>query len=112
MLIDGAVRDVEELVGLGLPIWARWVRVQGAGKNIAGSIGESVQVGGVTIRQSDVVVLDVNGAAVVERERLEETLAASRQRAENERLKLPKLEQGELSFELDGLRAKLDSLTR
>jgi 4-hydroxy-4-methyl-2-oxoglutarate aldolase len=112
MLIDGAVRDVEELVGLGLPIWARWVRVQGAGKNIAGSIGESVQVGGVTIRQSDVVVLDVNGAAVVERERLEETLAASRQRAEIERLKLPKLEQGELSFELDGLRAKLDSLTR
>jgi 4-hydroxy-4-methyl-2-oxoglutarate aldolase len=30
VLVDAAVRDVEELRGLGLPIWARWVRVRGA----------------------------------------------------------------------------------
>ena len=30
LLVDASVRDVEELVELGLPIWARWVRVRGA----------------------------------------------------------------------------------
>ena len=46
MLVDGAVRDVEELRELGLPIWARYVRVRGADKQAAGSIGEPVDVGG------------------------------------------------------------------
>ena len=36
LLVDGAVRDVEELVELGLPIWARWIRVRGAGKDVPG----------------------------------------------------------------------------
>jgi 4-hydroxy-4-methyl-2-oxoglutarate aldolase len=112
LLVDASVRDVEELQALGLPIWARWVRIAGADKNAAGEIGGAVQLGGAVIRQGDVVVLDADGVAVVERERLEESLAGARQRAENERVKRGKLEAGELSFELDGLRAKLESLTR
>ena len=40
LLVDAAVRDVDELRVLGLPIWARYVRVRGAAKNVAGSIGE------------------------------------------------------------------------
>ena len=42
ILVDASVRDVEELVELGLPIWARWVRVRGAAKDVAGAIGEPV----------------------------------------------------------------------
>jgi 4-hydroxy-4-methyl-2-oxoglutarate aldolase len=109
MLIDASVRDLEELQELGLPIWARWVRVRGADKGLAGAIGEPVTVGGATIRQGDVVVLDADGAAVVQRERVAEVLEASRERAERERVKLERLEAGELSFDLDGLRAKLEA---
>jgi 4-hydroxy-4-methyl-2-oxoglutarate aldolase len=107
ILVDAAVRDVEELRQLGLPIWARWVRVKGAGKDMAGAIGEPVVVGGAVIRQGDIVVLDADGAAVVESDRAEEVLAAARRRAEKERVKRAKLEQGALSFELDGLDEKL-----
>ena len=32
MLVDAAVRDLEDLREVGLPIWARYVRVQGADK--------------------------------------------------------------------------------
>ncbi|MBV9839304.1 MAG: hypothetical protein JO156_14410 [Solirubrobacterales bacterium] len=109
MLIDASVRDVEELAGLGLPIWARWVRVRGANKELAGTIGEAVVVGGATIRQGDVVVLDADGVAVVEQERVEEVLGASLDRAERERRKRTKLKAGELSFELDGLRERLQA---
>lgn len=108
VLVDASVRDVDELVELGLPIWARWVRVRGAGKDLAGAIGEPVRVGGATIRHGDIVVLDADGAALVEHERLEEVLESSRERAEHERVKRAKLEGGALSFDLDGLRERVE----
>jgi 4-hydroxy-4-methyl-2-oxoglutarate aldolase len=104
ILVDAAVRDVEELRDVGLPIWARFVRVSGAGKTVPGTIGEPVEVGGATIRNGDVVVLDADGAVVFERGRVEEVLAAARARAEREHEKRAKLEAGELSYDLDGLR--------
>ncbi len=104
ILVDAAVRDVEELREVGLPIWARFVRVSGAEKTAPGAIGEPVQVGGATIRQGDVVVLDADGAVVVQREHVAEVLEAARARAEREREKRAKLEAGELSYDLDGLR--------
>jgi 4-hydroxy-4-methyl-2-oxoglutarate aldolase len=110
MLIDAAVRDVEELVALRLPIWARWVRVRGAGKDVAGSIGGPVSVGGARIRSGDAVVLDGDGVAVVERERVDEVMRAARQRAERERVKREQLQGGALSFELDGLRERLEAM--
>jgi len=109
ILVDASVRDVEELAELGLPIWARWVRVRGAAKDVAGAIGEPVVVGGATIRQGDVLVLDSDGVAVVESERVEEVLGASRGRAEREEVKRAKLKDGQLSYDLDGLREKVEA---
>ena len=108
ILVDASVRDVEDLVRLGLPIWARWVRVHGADKEVPGSIGEPVTVGGVTINQGDVVVLDADGVAVVERTRLSETVAGARERAERETVKRARLQEGALSYELDGLRERVE----
>jgi 4-hydroxy-4-methyl-2-oxoglutarate aldolase len=108
MLIDASVRDIETLAELSLPIWARWVRVRGATKDIPGTIGEPVQVGGATIRQGDIVVLDADGAAVVEAERVEEVLEASLERERKERVKRLKLQAGELSYDLDGLRQRVE----
>jgi 4-hydroxy-4-methyl-2-oxoglutarate aldolase len=108
LLVDAAVRDVEELREVGLPTWARYVRVCGAEKTVPGSIGEPVEVGGAAIRQGDVVVLDTDGAVVVERERIEEVLAAAHARALREIDKRAKLEAGELSYDLDGLRGLVE----
>lgn len=109
LLVDAAVRDSEELRDLGLPIWARYLRVSGAEKRVPGTIGEPVVAGGATIRQGDVVVLDADGAVVVEKERVDEVLAAAHERAERERVKRAKLQAGELSYDLDGLRDLVES---
>ena len=109
VLVDGAVRDVEELREVGLPIWARYVRVSGAEKRTPGMIGVPVAVGGAHIRQGDVVVLDADGAVVVERERIDEVLASALAREEREREKRAKLAAGELSYDLDGLRDLVES---
>lgn len=108
LLVDAAVRDLEELRELGLPIWARYVRVRGADKRVPGLIGEPVQVGGATIRQGDAVVLDTDGAVVVEAEHVEAVLAAARARAEREREKRAQLQAGALSYDLDGLRQLIE----
>jgi 4-hydroxy-4-methyl-2-oxoglutarate aldolase len=104
LLVDAAVRDLEELQELALPVWARYVRVRGAEKKRPGAIGEPVEVGGARIRLGDAVILDADGAVVVEQERLGEVLAAARARAEHEREKRAKLQAGALSYDLDGLR--------
>lgn len=109
ILVDASVRDLEQLAELDLPIWARWVRVKGAGKDVPGSIGEPVTVGGATIRNGDVLVLDADGVAVIEPDRVDDVLEASREREKKERVKRLKLQAGELSYDLDGLREKVET---
>ena len=62
ILVDAAVRDVEELRELGLPIWTRFVRAAGAGKTAIGELDTPVTVGGVRVAAGDIVVLDADGA--------------------------------------------------
>jgi 4-hydroxy-4-methyl-2-oxoglutarate aldolase len=108
LLIDASVRDLEELRELGLPIWARWVRIRGATKTQPGSVDEPVEVGSCTINPGDAVVLDADGAAVIPQARIDEVLGAARARAEKERVKRATLETGALSYDLDGLRALVE----
>jgi 4-hydroxy-4-methyl-2-oxoglutarate aldolase len=108
VLVDAAMRDVDELASIGLPVWARWVRIRGATKKRAGAIDEPVEVGGCTIEPGDAVVLDADGVAVVPRARIDEVLAASRERADKETEKRAALEAGGLSYDLDGLRALVE----
>ena len=109
LLVDASIRDLDELIEIGLPIWARWVRVRGATKDASGTIGDPVTVGGAEIRQGDVVVLDTDGVAVLERGRVDEVLSASRDRAQRERVKRAKLADGALSYDLDGLRERVEA---
>ncbi len=47
VLVDGAARDVDELAAMGLPIWTRFVRAQGATKGQVGKLDAPVAIGGV-----------------------------------------------------------------
>jgi 4-hydroxy-4-methyl-2-oxoglutarate aldolase len=104
LLVDAAVRDVDELVELGLPIWSRYVRARGAEKAEVGTIDEPVAIEDTVIRTGDVVVLDADGVVVLERERLSEVLEAARARSEQESKKRAELQKGALTYDLDGLR--------
>jgi 4-hydroxy-4-methyl-2-oxoglutarate aldolase len=108
LLVDAAVRDVAELRDLGVPVWARWIRVRGATKTEVGELDVPVDVGGATINPGDALVLDADGVVAVRAERLDEVLAASRERLEKERVKRARLQAGDLSYDLDGLRARVE----
>ncbi len=104
MLVDGAVRDLEDLTEIGLPIWARFVRAQGATKGQPGELDVPAVVGGTMIKPGDIVVMDCDGAMVLPAERVEEVLPLARKRAEHERAMRARFEAGELSYDVSGLR--------
>jgi 4-hydroxy-4-methyl-2-oxoglutarate aldolase len=112
ILVDAAVRDVEELKELGLPIWTRFISVKGATKTKIGELNTTVSIGGVQIALSDIIVLDTDGAVCIRRERAEEVLRASEERFEKEACLREKLSAGEMSYDLHGLREMVESKRR
>jgi 4-hydroxy-4-methyl-2-oxoglutarate aldolase len=108
MLVDGAVRDFDELAELGLPIWTRFVRAQGATKGEVGKLDVPVVIGGVEIRPGDLVVMDGDGAVVVPADRVGDVLSTARERADRETAVRQRYRDGELSYDLQGLRALVE----
>ncbi len=108
LLVDGAIRDLDELVELGLPIWTRHVRAQGATKGRVGKLDVPVVVGGVEIRPGDLVVLDGDGALALPAERLDEVLRPAVERLERESAMRERYRAGELSYDVQGLRALVE----
>lgn len=104
ILVDASVRDVNELVELGLPIWSHFIRVRGATKTKIGELNTTVTVGGTQISNGDIVVMDLDGAVCVKQERADEVLKASEERMKKEATLREKLLAGQTSYDLHGLR--------
>ncbi len=104
ILVDAAVRDVVELVSLGLPVWTRYIRVRGAEKTSIGHLNVAVTVGGAQISPGDIIVLDADGGMRIQRERAAAVLKAAEARFERENRLREKLIAGEISYDLHGLR--------
>ncbi|MBK6644183.1 MAG: 4-carboxy-4-hydroxy-2-oxoadipate aldolase/oxaloacetate decarboxylase [Anaerolineales bacterium] len=108
ILVDASVRDVSELIELGLPIWSHFIRVKGATKTKIGELNVIVTVGGIQIASGDVVVMDVDGAVCIKQVRVDEVLKASEERLEKEATLRKKLLAGQISYDLHGLRATVE----
>jgi 4-hydroxy-4-methyl-2-oxoglutarate aldolase len=104
MLVDAAVRDVEDLQKLGLPIWSRYVRVRGAVRKTSGELNVPVMMGGTTICNGDVVVMDADGAVVVAAAQIHNVLEAAQTREQKEAQNRSRFQAGLLSIDLYGLR--------
>ena len=112
ILVDAAVRDVDELVELGLPIWTRFIRVKGASKSKVGELNVTVSIGGTQISPADIVVLDSDGGVCIRKGHAEEVLQASDARFEKEARLREKLVAGEISYDLHGLRVVVEKNRR
>lgn len=76
VVIDGGCRDTDEIRATGLTLAARWVTpTTGKTRLKLQSMGEPVTIGGVSVEEGDLVVLDDTGIVVVPRQELPRVLA-------------------------------------
>lgn len=83
-VIDGAIRDVEAIEQLGIPVFARAVTPAGPYKFGPGLHQVPVAIGGQSVRPGDVIVGDADGIVVIPLESLARTVQAAEEIQANE----------------------------
>ncbi|WP_082677827.1 RraA family protein [Leucobacter chromiiresistens] len=105
VLVDGGVRDLNELQGIDLPVFSTRVAMAGASKVSPGAIGRPVVFAGASVSSGDVVRTDSDGAVFVPRGEWKATLAAAADRDAFEDAVIERLNQGETTLSIFGLEA-------
>lgn len=103
LVIDGAVRDSQQVIAAGFPCFARGVCIRGTSKVQQGSINVPVTVGGVLVDPGDILIGDADGLVRVRPGDAETALAASRAREEKEARFMQEIDNGRSTLELMGL---------
>lgn len=104
VLVDAAVRDSCEIAGTQLCVLSRWKNARGASRTARGEVNAPVTIGGTTVEPGDVVVLDDDGATAVKSGDVTEAVTAVRQRITKEASLRARWANGELSYDVYGLR--------
>jgi len=103
LAIDGCIRDSEEIIRMGFPIFCRGFSIRGTTKQVLGLINHPIVFGGVLVYPGDLIVGDDDGVVVVSREDCKNVLEKSVQRVETEKKKSAELKAGASSVELNKL---------
>jgi 4-hydroxy-4-methyl-2-oxoglutarate aldolase len=110
LVIDGCIRDSEEIIRMGFPIFCRGFCIRGTTKAVLGLINYPVNVGRETIFPGDLILGDDDGMVVVRMDECREVLEKSLARVKAEEKKADKLKSGVSSVELNSLDTVFASL--
>lgn len=96
VVIDGSVRDLEDLRQLDFPVYARAVTARGCFKDGPGEINCPISCGGVAVMPGDLILADEDGVVCVPFDDVEVVLERARIQLENEKKRVTEIEAGEL----------------
>ncbi|PAV31111.1 hypothetical protein CIL05_00175 [Virgibacillus profundi] len=106
LVINGCVRDSEQLVEMDFPVFARGICIRGTSKdkNSYGSINEVIRIGDTQLFPNDYIIGDADGCVVIPQKQFKEIEANAVQREEEEIEILKALKDGESSLDIYNLR--------
>lgn len=109
IIVDGAIRDFDEISRCSIPVYAKGVTPDGPWKNGPGEVNTPICCGGRVVHPGDIVVADADGVVFIRSYDAEEILQSAQKimKVESEVLKNIH-EKGEMNR--PWLNAKLDSL--
>jgi regulator of RNase E activity RraA len=84
MVIDGLVRDIEEIRNGKFPVYARGTMPKPAAKKQVFPFNQPVHCGGVTINSGDYIVADEDGIAVIPKDKLTEVYDLAKARTDKD----------------------------
>jgi len=102
-VIDGAVRDIDEIAALGFTLFARATCPAGPHKGFRGFHGVPVQCGGVVVNPGDLIVGDADGVTVVPADRVGTVVAEVERVVTLERGWIDRIRAGESSARILGV---------
>lgn len=88
VVLDGAVRDIQELRELGFPVYSVGSNPNGPTKFVPGRINWPISCGGVAINPGDLIVGDADGVVAIEREKAESVLDLAARKVAEERARI------------------------
>jgi len=104
LVIDGGVRDLAALEKRQFPVFARGIAMRAAVKLHAPSVGEPIVIADVAIARGDLIVADADGVVAIPQAEVERTLAGARQRTDKEAAIMRRLQAGETTVQILGLK--------
>ena len=110
LAIDGCIRDSEEIIAMGFPIFARGFCIRGTSKSVPGLVNHPTVFGGIVVQPGDLILGDDDGMVVVARAEAESVLEKALKRMEAEVKKTEQLRSGVSSVELNKLGKVFEAL--
>ncbi|MCG8642982.1 MAG: hypothetical protein MI862_24875, partial [Desulfobacterales bacterium] len=104
------IRDSEEIIEMGFPVFSRGFAITGTVKNTLGKVNHPILFGGIQVKPGDLILGDDDGMVVVEQSRIEEVYEKACSRVEKEVEKAKVLKSGVSSVEFNGLDKKFEKL--
>lgn len=108
LVVDGGVRDAQEIHRLGFAVFSRAISIKGAVKETLGRLNEPLVVGGELVSPGDLIIGDDDGVVVVPGALVEATADACAQRNEKEARFRAALLKGETTWDMLGLNATME----
>jgi 4-hydroxy-4-methyl-2-oxoglutarate aldolase len=104
LVIDGCVRDADDTIALGFPVFSTGLCIRGTGKRQHGvPAGDAVKIGDVIVHSGDLVAGDTDGVVVIPADQSDAVIEAARDREAKERRIIAALREGRTTLELLGL---------
>jgi 4-hydroxy-4-methyl-2-oxoglutarate aldolase len=107
IVVDGSVRDLGGMQGLGFPVFARGTRLRGTVKETVGALDIPLTCGGVAVWPGDIIVADESGIVSIRPAGAEGIAERGEERVRKEAAMMARLRAGETTVQLLGLAGKL-----
>ena len=102
LVIDGCVRDAEDIEVMGFNVFSRGFCIQGTSNHGDGFLNEPIVIGDVLINPGDIIIGDRDGVVVVPQNRIAEAIKKSTAREAKEENVRKQLREGKTSLQIYG----------
>ena len=108
IIINGAIRDANEIIKMGLPVYASGITHRGPYKDGPGEINTTISIGGMSITPGDLIVADQDGFLSVPIDDAKDILDKTKEKYSLEQIELNAIEDGSVdrSWVIDSLTKK------